>query len=114
MANLLKDPMAIKVYQNLCHLRENEATENAINKAQRKYKTYIHRLKTRAMARWKEEWLKDRYTKIIQTRGRISQDRSSAIDRAQALFRAIPERTRLADMIKSNKPRTRAQRLSAV
>jgi hypothetical protein len=114
MVNILNDPTAIKLYQDLCQLREDGATENNINKAQRKYKAYLHRLRTRALARWKEEWLEDRYAKIIQTKGRISHDRSSAIDRAQALFRVLPERARLANMIKSNEPRTRTQRLSAV
>jgi hypothetical protein len=36
------------------------------------------------------------------------------MDRAQALFRVLPERARLADRIKSKEPRTRVQRLSAV
>ena len=114
MVNILNDPTAVELYRDLCRLREHGATENNVNKAQRKYRTYLHGLRTRALARWKEEWLEDRYAKIIQTKGRISHDRSSAIDRAQALFRVLPERARLADMIKSNEPRTRAQRLSAV
>jgi hypothetical protein len=112
--NILHDPTAIKLYQDLCQLRERGATDDNINEAQRKYRTYLHWLKTRALARWKEKWLEARYANIIQTRGRISLDRSSAIDRAQALFRIMPERARLAEMIKSNEPRTRAQRLSAV
>ena len=29
------------------------------------------RLHTRALARWREKWLGDRYDRIIQTRGRI-------------------------------------------
>jgi hypothetical protein len=114
MDNLLNDPTATKLHRDLCQLRERGATEGAINEARRKFNIYLHELKTRALARWKEEWLEDRYEKIIQTRGRISHDRSSAIDRAQALFRVMPERARLADMMKSNEHRTRAQRLSAV
>jgi hypothetical protein len=110
----LNDPTATKLHRDLCQLRERGATESAINEARRKFNTYLHGLKTRSLARWKEEWLEDRYAKIIQTRGRISCDRSSAIDRAQALFRVMPERARLADMMKSNEHRTRAQRLSAV
>jgi hypothetical protein len=80
MASLINDPTATKLYRDLCQLREHGATENSVNKAQRKYKTYLHGLKTRAMARWKEEWFDGRYTKIIQTKGRISHDRSLAID----------------------------------
>ena len=114
MASILNDPTAAKLHGDLHQLRERGATENAVNEALRKFRTYLHWLKTRALARFTEEWLDDRYAKIIQTRGRISHDRSSVIDRAQALFRVMPERARLADMIKSNEPRTRAQRLSAV
>jgi hypothetical protein len=58
--------------------------------------------------------LKARYEIIIQSRGKISQDRSAATSRAQTLFYIMPERTRLADMIKSTEPRTREQKLQAV
>ena len=111
---MLNDLTATKLYRDLCQLRQRTATEKTINEAQLKYRTYVRWLKTQALARWKEEWFEERYAKIIQTRGRISQDRSLVIDRAQALFRVMPERGRLADMITSNEPRTRAQRLSAV
>jgi hypothetical protein len=114
MANLLDDPTEKNLYRKLCQLREDNVAANLVKEAKQKHKTYIRLLKARALARWKEQWLEDRYAKIIQARGRISRDRPSAIDRAQALFRVLPERARLADRIKSNEPRTRTQRLSAV
>ncbi len=114
MANVLTDPTATELYRDLYHLRKHGATEKTMNEALRKHRMYVHWLKTRALARWKEEWLERRYTNIIQARGRISHDRASTVDQAQALFRVLPERARLADMIKCNEHRTRAQRLSAV
>ena len=114
MDNLLNDPTATKLYRDLCQLREREATEKTVHEAQQKYRIYVHWIKSRTLTRWKEKWLEDRYAKIIHTRGRISHDRSSVIDRAQALFRVLPERAHLVEMIKFNEPRTRAQRLSAV
>lgn len=114
MVNILNDPTAIKLYRDLCQLREHGATENNVNKTQRKVQNLSSWAQNSSTGVRKEEWLEDCYAKIIRTEGRISHDRSSAIDRVQALFRVLPERARLADMIKSDEPRTRAQRLLAV
>jgi len=43
----------VVLHRDLYQLREYGVTENAVNEAQRKYKTYLHWLKTRALARWK-------------------------------------------------------------
>ena len=53
IGNTLNNPTAIKLHRDLYQLREHGAIENAVNEAQRKYKTYLHWLKTRALARWK-------------------------------------------------------------
>lgn len=114
MAKLLNDSMTIKLHQELCQLQECQVSSDTLNEAEQKYKTYHHWLKTWALARWKDEWLEDCYERIIQTYGRMSHDRSPATDRAQAVFRVMPECGHIADMIQSMKPHTQEQRLSAV
>lgn len=68
----------------------------------------------RCLEQWKAEWLEVRYENIIQSHRKISPDRSAATSRAQTLFRIMPERARLIDMIKSTEPRTREQKLQTV
>jgi hypothetical protein len=111
---VLKDRTAIKLYQELWELREQGASSSVIEEAHRKFRTYQRWSVTQALARWKEKWLDDRYQQIICTRGRISNDRTSATYRTEALFRVMPERARLAQIMKSNEPRTREQRLKVV
>lgn len=54
-ADLLDDPMATRLYRELCQLRESGADPNSVNEAQQKHQTYIRGLKSRALARWKEK-----------------------------------------------------------
>jgi hypothetical protein len=68
----------------------------------------------RCLEQWKADWLEVRYKNIIQSRGKLSPDRSAVVSRAQTLFRIMPERARLADIIKFTKPRTLEQKLQAV
>lgn len=71
-------------------------------------------LKKQALWRWRDEWLDDRYDRIIQTKGRISNTKTSAVGHCQALFGVMPERKRLAQTMKSNTARARHERLICV
>ena len=61
----------------------------------------------RLLEQWKVDWLEDRYRRIIETRGKISQDRSVVASRAETLFRIMSECARLAAMIKSTESQIR-------
>ncbi|KAF8850630.1 hypothetical protein BDZ45DRAFT_731457 [Acephala macrosclerotiorum] len=113
MLEFINDPITIKLHQKISKLRGDGAASDAIKEAERSYKNHYRWLKKQELTRWKAKWLDQRYQQIIKTRGKISCNGSST-DRAQALFRAMPERVRLANMIQSTEPRTREQRLLAV
>lgn len=80
-----------------------------IQAANRQFRIHRKWSKRTALDKWREDWLDDRYQKTIQSEGMASHDRSTDIDRVQALFRIMPERARLADMIVSNDVATRDQ-----
>ena len=60
------------------------------------------------------KWLDDQYYKTIESGGMASRRQSVNDGRVQALFRIMPERARLAEMIASDEVATRDQTLLAV
>ena len=112
--NLLADPKLSELHRRLCDLRVQGAPNEEIQAANRQFRT--HRLETKkiALQKWKQEWLDDRYYRTIESGGTGSDRRPVHDGRVQALFRIMPERARLAEMIASDELVTRDQTLSAL
>ena len=90
-AEFVQDSKECELLRKLRELRRDGAPGSAIKLAEQKFTTYRHWLKNRYLERCKAAWLEARYENIIKTRGHISLERSAATDRAQTLFRIMPE-----------------------
>lgn len=112
--DLLNDSRLCELYRHLCDLRDQGAPSEEIQAANRQFRIHRKWSKRTALDKWKEDWLDDRYQKTIKSGGTASHDKSTDANRVQALFRIMPERARLADMIVSDKIVTRNQNLLAV
>ena len=112
--DLLNNPKICEFYRRLCDLRDRGASSKEIQAANRQFRIHRKWSKRTALDKWKEEWLDDRYQKTIQSEGTVSHDKSTDVNGVQALFRIMPERARLADMIVFDKIVTRNQKMLAV
>lgn len=112
--SLLDDFKISELHQHLCDLRARSASSEEIQKANRQFRMHRNTSKKAALDTWKEDWLDERYKNTIQSGGTATSSQSIHTDRIHALFRIMPERARLADMITSDNVSTRDQHLLAV
>lgn len=111
---LFHDPTLSELHRRLTDLRAQSAPTEEIKAANRQFRIHRSRTKKAALEKWREEWLDHRYHQTIQSGGTASYDQSINDDRIQAIFRIMPERARLAEMIGLDGLATRDQTLLAV
>ena len=112
--NLLADPQLRELHRRLCDLRAQGAPGAEIQAANRQFRIHRQWTKKAALEKWKKDWLDNRYYRTIESEGTAAHHQPVDDGRIQALFRIMPERARLAEMIASDEVATRHQTLLAV
>ncbi|KIX08682.1 uncharacterized protein Z518_03339 [Rhinocladiella mackenziei CBS 650.93] len=110
----LEDSTTGKLYQELLSLRRQGTSFCDIGGPRLKLRAYQVLVNTRSKARWKELWLNDRYNRILQTRERISNNKTTAAHDTKALFRGRARASTLARSVESSAPQTREHMLPDV
>lgn len=109
------DPMLQKLQydvQNLVKNKDSDPFETSITK--KREKALRNKLRTKALKSYREEWVQNRLEGKIISRGKSVPSGVIANDIAACLFKVMPERQHLAEMIPSDKLLSHQEMLFAV
>ena len=113
-ARVNRDPQLLKLQKRVQLLQSGPVSNIDIKSATNEARNYRARIMRKRLAQFQLEWVRQRRDWKINTRGKESPEDDTETDLENALSRIMPERSRLARMMLSDRPATERERKQCI